>query len=124
MAGDEFERIVAHLRRLDPQEALRVLNEEKAWVWFEEAQVQACHFYDMRKRQCLVYPVRPLVCRLFGRVEWLPCPLGRSLPQLRGGLELMQTYAAQRRATFPEWCSAIGVFDFRQLLVDGGQGRG
>lgn len=117
MARDEFDLIVEHLRTLDPAEALRVLNEDKTWVWFEEAQVQACHFYDMRQRRCLVYPARPLVCRLFGRVEWLPCPLGKAVPQLRGGWELVRVYAQQRRATFPEWCSEMGIFNFQQLLA-------
>jgi len=131
MARDEFDRIVEYLRTLEPRQALRVLNEDKTWTWSEDARVHACHFYDMRQQRggaagglppfhCIVYPVRPLVCRLFGRVEWFPCPIGRPVPQLRGARELMQTYTQQRRATFPEWCSEMGVFDFGQLLAPGG----
>jgi len=116
MAEDEFERIVEHLKTCDPTRALRVLGQSKTVQWFEDITVEACLFYDVTGRRCLIYPARPLICRLFGRVEWLPCPIGRKLPQIHEGLELIQTYAEQRRATFPEWCAERGIFDFRQLI--------
>src|SRR4051812_22504402 len=36
---------------------------------------QACRFRDVERGRCSIYPVRPAVCRLFGHVEWLPCPI-------------------------------------------------
>ncbi len=116
MAEDEFARIVDHLKTCDPGKALRVLEQDKTVAWFEDITVQGCLFCDVVRGSCLVYPVRPLVCRLFGRVEWLPCPLGKRLSQVHGGVDLMQTYARQRRATFQEWCAERGIFDFRKLI--------
>lgn len=26
--------------------------------------------------RCMAYPIRPLICRLWGAVDWLPCPWG------------------------------------------------
>jgi len=116
MAADEFDRIVDYLRTCDPARALQVFEQTKTVHWFEDITVEACLFYDVARKQCLVYPARPLVCRLFGRVEWLPCPVGKPLPQVHEAVELMQTYARQRRATFAEWCAEQGIFDPRQLL--------
>jgi hypothetical protein len=117
MCQREFESIVAYLGKADRDQVVRILEQEKTIFWFEEIQTEACLFYDVSRRGCLIYPVRPLICRLFGRVEWLPCPIGRSLEQLRGGLELIQAYAREKRATFPEWCTATGIFDWRQLIA-------
>jgi len=116
MTEEEFLRIVEHLRGLDPRQVTRVLDQEKRVPWFEDIDVEACLFRDVTRGGCIAYPARPLICRLFGRVEWLPCPLGRKLPQVREGLALIQEYAQQRRATFPEWCVERGLFDFRELL--------
>ncbi len=117
MAEDEFERIVEYLQKCDPNEARRVLEQSKTVQWFEDISYEACLFYDVTRRRCLVYPARPLICRLFGRVEWLPCPIGRKLPLLHNGIELIQTYARQRRATFGEWCVERGIFDPRNLIA-------
>ena len=35
--------------------------------------VNKCHFLDDHKK-CLIYPVRPIVCRLFGVSEHMKCP--------------------------------------------------
>ncbi len=68
--------------------------------------VVPCEFQEPDGPRCLVYPVRPLVCRLFGLVEWLPCPRGRLLPPVPDGLEIIRTYAAFERHTFREWLRA------------------
>lgn len=120
MTRPEFDRIVGHLRGVDAGQAMRVLEQEKRVVWFEDIATEACLFYDVTKRGCIVYPARPLVCRLFGRVEWMPCPLGRKLRLIPNALELIQEYAEEERATFAEWCMESGMFDFRQLLSEGG----
>ena len=115
MCRTEFERILSHLKTEDPKRVSRVLQQEKRIVWFEDVPSEACLFYDVVHRGCLVYPARPLICRLFGRVEWLPCPLGRPLEMIRSGLEVIQAYAEERRATFPEWCMEAGIFDLGKL---------
>lgn len=64
----------------------------------------ACRFRDTELGRCTVYPVRPLVCRLFGHVEWLPCPIGRVAPPERGaGLEVMRRYTTQLLLTYEQW---------------------
>lgn len=116
MSRSEFHNIVLYLRTCDPDRVSRVLEQEKRVVWFEDILREACLFYDVVHRGCIVYPARPLICRLFGHVPWLPCPLGRPLKQISAGLELIQAYADERRATFPEWCTEAGLFDLRQLI--------
>ena len=117
MTRQEFDRIVEHLRTLDLRQAIRVLEQDKRRVLFEEINYEACPFYDVTQRRCIVYPARALICRLFGRVEWLPCPIGKPVPQVRNGIELIRSYAEQPRNTFPEWCAKLGMYDFRQLLA-------
>ncbi len=116
MTRNEFDLILGHLKQADPADASRVLAQNKELPWFEDIFREACLFYDVTRRGCLIYAVRPLVCRLFGRVEWLPCPLGRPLPQIRRGVEIMLIYASERRATFGEWCMESGISDLRRAL--------
>jgi Fe-S-cluster containining protein len=118
MTEPEFLRIVEHLRTLDPRQVTRVLEQEKMVVWFEEIESEACLFYDVPKQRCIVYPARPFVCRLFGRVEWMPCPEEKDIPHIKNGLRLTLDYAGEERATFPEWCAALGHFDIRQLTSE------
>jgi hypothetical protein len=117
MTESEFLRIVEHLRTIDSRQVLRVLEQEKRVVWFEDIDTEACLFYDVSKQRCLVYPTRPFVCRLFGRVEWMPCPLEKPIPLVRDGLRLLLDYAVEERATFADWCAALGYFDLRQLTA-------
>lgn len=120
MTRDEFLRIVKCLQEQDPRQVTRVLEQEKRVPWFEDIETEMCLFYDVTKHRCIAYPARPLICRLFGRVEWLPCPLEKSLPLLKDGLKVIQAYAEQKRATFAEWCVEEGLYDFRQALPENG----
>ncbi len=117
MTRQEFEQIVKCLRQQDPRQVTRVFEQEKTVAWFEDIQIDQCLFYDVTKQRCIVYPARPLVCRLFGHVEWLPCPLGRTLPMLRDGLGVIQTYSGEKRATFGDWCAEEGLFDFNRIVA-------
>jgi len=118
MTRPEFERVVEHLRGADARQVTRVLEQEKRVVWFEDIETEACLFYDVTRRGCIVYPARPLVCRLFGRVEWMPCPLGKDVQPISQGLRVIQEYAGEQRATFGEWCTALGLFDFQKLISE------
>jgi len=118
MTRPEFERVLEHLREADARQVLRVMEQEKRVVWFEDIETEACLFYDVTKQGCIVYPARPLICRLFGRVEWMPCPLGKQLRLIPDAVQLIQEYAEEQRATFVEWCTESGVFDFRQLVSE------
>jgi hypothetical protein len=120
MTRMEFRRILAQLRQTDPEQARRVLSQDKEVQWFEDISVQACLFYDVRRKGCLIYPARPLICRLFGRVEWLPCPIGRPVPRLHNGLQILQDYASEERLTFDQWLSQERIFDPLALLAPRG----
>lgn len=117
----EFDRIVECLRECDARQVVRVLEQEKRRPWFEDIETEYCIFYDVSRGRCLVYSARPFICRLFGRVEWLPCPQGKTVPQIEDGIGVMQAYAGQKRATFAEWCAEAGLYDLTGL-ASGGEG--
>lgn len=83
----------------------RVEQQDKTVDLGDGVSVQMCRYRDMEQGRCAVYPVRPLVCRLLGHVEWMPCPIQKvpkpiSTPD---ALALMSAYATFERRTFEEW---------------------
>lgn len=68
----------------------------------------ACRYRDVERGECAVYPVRPLVCRLFGHAEWLPCPIGKVPAVTPGAVEVMQRYGEAEQHTFEEWEALLG----------------
>ena len=40
--------------------------------------IAICPFHDALKGRCIIYPVRPIVCRLMGVVNGMTCPNGNS----------------------------------------------
>lgn len=102
----EYDAIRDHLGRMDSVLRDKVLSQEKELPWpgaDGEATYTACHFFDTDTGLCAVYPARPLVCRLFGHVEWLPCPIGKIEKSWPGGPSLMQSRAAEEQHTWEEW---------------------
>lgn len=101
----EYEAIRDHLKSLPPRERDAVLGQNKQCPWPGSPghAYTACRFFDTRSGLCLVYPARPLVCRLFGHVEWLPCPIGKTGAPWRGGPALMAVRAAETHRTYEEW---------------------
>jgi len=80
---------------------------------------QPCPFLDPATHLCRAYAVRPLVCRAFGLVPWLPCPLGtvstnttRRLPTplpepvLR---QLLKGYTSRPRLPLSAWVSRLAL---------------
>lgn len=83
----------------------RVLFEDKTVSLGDEVTVQMCRYWNMETQRCVVYPVRPLACRLLGHVEWMPCPI-EEVPQpipTTDALHLMRSYAHFERKTFADW---------------------
>ena len=65
-----------------------------------------CPWLDPVSRMCRVYAVRPLVCRLFGLVPWLPCPIGRARELEHSLIEqVIRGYAARPRKTYWQWAA-------------------
>ncbi|MBW3622147.1 MAG: YkgJ family cysteine cluster protein [Armatimonadetes bacterium] len=101
----EYERICGYLNEQDPAERERVARQEKnvPWPGAPEFTYEACRFRDVERGRCSIYPVRPLVCRIFGHVEWLPCPEGIIEDVAPEGVTLMEWYARRDLRTFEEW---------------------
>ncbi|MHB9025905.1 MAG: YkgJ family cysteine cluster protein [Armatimonadota bacterium] len=116
----EFFRMLDELRGGDLQQARRVLEQEKETPWFEGASYQACLFLDFHTQRCLVYPARPLICRLFGRVAHLPCPIEKVPADLEAS-HILEAYTSQPLQTFQQWMMAHEIFNFADLLDDDGE---
>ncbi len=106
----EYEAARAELARLPAEEVARVLGQGKQVpIPGTEETYTACEFRDGELGRCLIYAARPMICRLFGHVEWLPCPIFKIEKTVSGAVELMQAYAGQSRKTFGEWAEDEGV---------------
>lgn len=89
-------------------EIARIEAQDKSFDLGDDVTVQMCRYRDMEAGGCAVYPARPLVCRLLGHVEWMPCPIEkvpRPIPT-PDALLLVQAYARFERKTFVEWETA------------------
>lgn len=62
-----------------------------------------CRFRDEDAGRCRIYAARPLICRLFGLVEWLPCPVERWDVRLPDGVEIMRWYAGLGPQPYEHW---------------------
>ena len=84
---------------------LRVTQQNKMVDLGDDVKVEMCRYFDSEKNNCAIYLVRPLVCRLLGHVEWMPCPIQKvpSPVSTDKALSLMRFYAADERKTFAEW---------------------
>jgi hypothetical protein len=104
MLRREFEAIEAFLAGPEGEDARRVAEEDKQ-APIEGAEgffYTACRFRDVTRGRCAIYPVRPVVCRLFGHVEWLPCPI-QKVGAVPGGVEAMRRYGDAPQKTYEEW---------------------
>jgi Fe-S-cluster containining protein len=104
----EYRAIAEELERLPAEEVARVLGQEKRVpIPGSEESYTACRFRDVERGRCLIYRARPAICRLFGHVEWLPCPIFKITSHAAGAVEVMQAYAGEERKTFEEWEEAL-----------------
>jgi hypothetical protein len=106
----EYEAARAELARLPAAETARVLGQEKQLpIPGTEETYIACEFRDVEHGRCFIYPARPMICRLFGHVEWLPCPIAKVEKVVPGAVPLMQAYAGEPRKTFADWAAGDGI---------------
>ena len=104
----EWEILNNYIVRLNPTEKSdleRVLAQDKSVDLGDDVNVKMCRYFDMDSHRCSVYPVRPLVCRLLGHVEWMPCPIEKIpiIVPTSEALVLMQAYSERERKTFEGW---------------------
>lgn len=105
---DEWKAVQEHIASMGSAERSildRVSTQPRTVDLGDEVTVTMCRYFDRESLGCAVYPARPLVCRLLGHVEWLPCPIekvpnGVPTPD---ALALMRAYARFERRTFAEW---------------------
>jgi Fe-S-cluster containining protein len=103
----EYEAALVEMRRLPAGEVERVLGQQKQLpIPGTDEIYPACEFRDTEHGRCLIYPARPTICRLFGHVEWLPCPIFKVEKVQPGAVPLMQSYATEPRKTFADWAAA------------------
>ena len=105
---EEWTALQEFIAALDPdarRELARVERQDKTVDLGDEVTVQMCRYRDMENGRCAVYPARPLVCRLLGHVEWMPCPIEKVRQTIDTGdaLALMEQYSRSERRTFEEW---------------------
>jgi Fe-S-cluster containining protein len=118
-AAEEWECMEDYLRhRIPPSELQRLLGESKSYQVAAGYSIELCPLYDMKAKSCAVYPVRPLICRMLGFVEWMPCPIERPLPVATEGLEWMRQYAAMNPRPIPRWVADSGLSIRRQAPTD------
>jgi Fe-S-cluster containining protein len=96
----EYLRIEQHLKA-HPGETARVQAQDKSIPGWPVNKF--CQFRDTELDRCSIYPVRPVICRLFGHTEWLPCPLG-IVPLLgQEAMDVYQRYAGEELRTIDQW---------------------
>jgi len=63
------------------EEIQRYLNdhpEKKRFAQTHSYNPSKCPFRDERGKRCIIYPVRPLICRLMGVCDGMTCKYGNS----------------------------------------------
>ena len=108
MSREEYEAVQTYISSSsDPISIDRVTRQAK-WVDLGDGvSVEMCRYRDMEVGGCAVYSARPLVCKLLGHVEWMPCPIEKvkTIASTADALELMKAYAQVERRTFEGWAS-------------------
>lgn len=103
----EWADVQAFLAQLPQEERARLSQQHRTlhWPGAEEtgASVTYCQFRDMEHGRCSIYPVRPTICRLFGVVHWLPCPIEAVTHYPREAVGVWNTYREEKRKTWEQW---------------------
>jgi hypothetical protein len=118
MTRPEVDAVNAHIAGMaDPVGISQITAQDKSVDLGDGVTVELCRYYDMVNGGCSVYPARPLVCRLLGHVEWMPCPIGKieKIADTQDALVLMREYARETRHTFEEW-DAITSLEAQSLF--------
>ena len=106
MSQSEYEAVQDFIARSPESEYIeRVSRQDKRLDIGDGVVVEMCRFRDMDLGRCAIYPARPLICRLMGHVEWLPCPIEKikRLPSTRDAIALMQSYSECKRISVETW---------------------
>jgi ferredoxin len=104
---EEWEAVKSYLTHLPQEERSQLSQQQRTLPWpgAEEtgATVTYCQFRDMGRGRCSIYPVRPTICRLFGVVHWLPCPIEAVTHYPEDAVGVWNTYREEKRKTWEQW---------------------
>lgn len=105
MTWHEYEAVRRREERVDASHLCAVLDQDKRLDQGDGVEVRMCRYLDMESGACSIYEARPLVCRLLGHVEWMPCPVDKidHVADTVDAVALMRAYAADERQTFEQW---------------------
>lgn len=106
LTREEYDAVRRYIASAPDREYIqRVAAQDKTVDLGDGVTVQMCRYRDMERGLCAIYPARPLICRLFGFLPWLPCPIEKVPQTVRpdDAVALMAAYAQQPRKTFEEW---------------------
>jgi uncharacterized protein len=105
MLHAEFSAIRTYVAGPEGAEARRVERQDRQvpYPGVDDVFYTVCRFRDVERGRCSIYPARPLVCRVFGHVEWLPCPIEKVPFPVGGGVEVMRRYGDAPQKTYEEW---------------------
>jgi len=104
---EEAVEAFAAFGRLPAAERRRVDSQPLQLPWPGDvdriANFHRCRFRDAEFGRCSIYASRPTVCRLFGHVDWLPCPIEAVRPERDEARQLWREYRDRELRTFEEW---------------------
>ncbi len=102
---DAIQDYIAGLSDAERAEIEQVQRQDKQVDLGDGVTVPMCRYRDRERGRCAVYAARPLVCRLLGHVEWMPCPIAKVPRTITtpDALALMRAYAQFERRTFEAW---------------------
>ena len=109
MSHEEYGAVQAYIESAAHRADIeRITGQDKRVHLGDDISVTMCRYRDMEADRCAVYPARPLVCRLLGHVEWMPCPIEKVKTRVStaDALELMKAYSQVERRTFEGWATA------------------
>jgi Fe-S-cluster containining protein len=93
VAPAEWEAIRNYVARMDQDEKARLKAQTRGPL--------TCPFRDVEKMRCAVYPVRPVLCRMYGLYQYLECPLNPQVavkPRKKARKRLERVYGPGLRA--------------------------
>lgn len=108
----EWQAVQAFLATQPEAERRRIEEQEHTLPWpgaeelsteGDTLRVTYCRFRDIESGRCSIYPARPTICRLFGQVGWLPCPIGAVTAYPEAAPEVWNLYRREKRKTWEEW---------------------
>lgn len=107
VAQEEWKLVKNFWAALPQEERERLQQQPRVLPWpnAEEtgATVTYCQYRDMENGRCAIYPVRPTICRLFGLVHWLPCPIDAVTDFPAKAVGVWNAYRSEKRKTWEDW---------------------